>query len=82
VEDPRPVDTALGHQQMQVRVEEDPVPGGLDGDNHAGHDLFAHQGLKMDREGPDRRPAELPKSRRRYLKKTLSVFGIVKTTWR
>ena len=43
-----------------LRVEVYPVAEGLDGDNDAGDELFARQGLKIDREGLDGRPAELP----------------------
>jgi len=43
VEDPRPVHAALGQQEMQVRVEVDPVPEGLDSNNDAGDELFAGQ---------------------------------------
>ena len=53
VEDPRPVHAALGQQEMQVRVEVDPIPEGLDSNNDAGDELFSHQGLKIDREGLD-----------------------------
>jgi len=53
VEDPRLVDTALGQQEMQVRVEVDPIPEGLDSNNDAGDELFSRQGLKIDREGLD-----------------------------
>ena len=53
MEDPRPVHAALGQQEMQMRVEVDPIPEGLDGDNDAGDELFARQGLKIDREGLD-----------------------------
>jgi len=55
-----PVDTALGHQEMQVRVEVDPLPEGLDGDNDAGDDGLTRQSFKIEPEGPDSRPAELP----------------------
>jgi len=53
VEDPGPVHAALGHQEMQVRVEVDPIAEGLDGDNDTGDEFFARQGLKIDREGLD-----------------------------
>jgi hypothetical protein len=59
-EGPRPAHSPLGHQQMQVRVEVDPVAEGLDGDDDAGDERLARQRLKIDREGLDRRPAELP----------------------
>jgi hypothetical protein len=44
LEDPGPVDTALSQQEMQVRVEVDPVPEGLDSNNDAGDELFARKG--------------------------------------
>ena len=50
VEDPRPVHAALGQQEMQVRVKIDPGPEGLDGDDDAGAELFARQGLEAHRE--------------------------------
>jgi hypothetical protein len=53
VEDPRPVHAALGQQEMQVWVEVDPIPEGLDSNHDAGDELFARQGLKIDREGLD-----------------------------
>jgi len=53
VEDPRPVHAALGQQEMQVWVEVDSVPEGLDSNHDAGDELFARQGLKIDREGLD-----------------------------
>jgi hypothetical protein len=36
VEDPCPVHAAFGHQEMEVRVEVDPIPEGLDGGNDTG----------------------------------------------
>lgn len=41
VEDPRPVHSPFGHQEMQVRVKVDPVPEGLDGDNDSRDEIFA-----------------------------------------
>ena len=41
-------------------MEADPVPKGLDGYNDIGDELIARQGFKVDREGLDGRPAELP----------------------
>ena len=42
VEDPGAVDASLGHLEMQMRVEVDPIAEGLDGDDDAGNELFAH----------------------------------------
>ena len=53
MEDPRPVHSPFGQQEMQVRVEVDPIPEGLDSNHDAGDELFARQGLKIDREGLD-----------------------------
>jgi len=49
VENPRPVDTALARQEMQVRVEVDPVPEGLDSDNDAGDVEISTHDLAHDR---------------------------------
>jgi hypothetical protein len=46
--------TGLGSSEV------DPLPKGLNGDNDAGDELFARQGLKIDREGLDGWPAEFP----------------------
>jgi hypothetical protein len=59
MEDPRPVHAALGHQEMEVRVEVDPIPESLDGDNDTGDEIFARHGLKIDRKGFDGASAEL-----------------------
>ena len=60
MEDPRPVHAALGQQEMQVWVEVDPIPEGLDSDNDAGDELFARQGLEVDRQRLNGAMAELP----------------------
>jgi len=42
-----------------VRVKVDPVPEGLDRSDDTGDELFACQGLEVDRECPDGAAAEL-----------------------
>ncbi len=60
MEDPRRVHSPFGHQEMHVRVEVDTVAEGLDGDDDPGNERLSCQRLKVDREGLDRRPAEVP----------------------
>lgn len=60
LEDARLVYSALGHQDMEVRVEIDPVAEGLDGSNDSGPKLAARDRLKIARQGAKSRAAELP----------------------
>ncbi len=53
MEDSRLIHAPLGNQEMQVRVEVDPVAEGRDGDDDAGNERLARQRLKVDREGLD-----------------------------
>jgi len=75
VEDPRPVHAALRHQEMEVRVEVEPVSEGLDRGNHTGDEFFACQGLKVDREGPGSGAAELPQEPTLELKEDPQYLG-------
>ena len=50
----RPVHSALGDQKVEVRMEVDPVPKGLDGRDDARDEILPRQGLEVDRKGFDR----------------------------
>ena len=55
---PSLVHSALGHQQMEVRVEVDPVAKCLDGSNHSGHNVSACHEFEITDEGAESRVAE------------------------
>jgi hypothetical protein len=54
-----PVHAALGYHKVQVRMDIDPVPEGLNGDDKPGYEGFPRQGFEVLHEGPDGRTAEL-----------------------
>jgi hypothetical protein len=55
----RCVHPPFGHQEVEVRVEIDPVPKSLDGGDGARDELFPRHGLEILRQGVDRRAAKI-----------------------
>ena len=53
VEEARLVHPALGHQEMEVRMDIDPVPKCLNGRDDSGHQLATGQNLEIPGQGPE-----------------------------
>jgi hypothetical protein len=51
----------IRHQEMEVRVEVDLLPEGLDGDDDPEDEPLAGQGFEVGHEGFNGRPAEYPR---------------------
>jgi hypothetical protein len=60
MEDARFVGPAFGHQKMEVHVEIDPVPEGLDGGDDPGRKRAPGHSLEVTAQGPEGAAAEVP----------------------
>ena len=59
IEDARRVHAALGHQEMEVGLEINPVPEGLDGSDNTGLEGHPRRGLKIEKRPLDATAAKI-----------------------
>jgi hypothetical protein len=75
IEDARLIHSALGHQEVQVRMTIDPVPKCLDGRDDSGSKLAPGYKREITGQGPEGQATELPEELAVVLESSLRALG-------